>query len=1058
MSDVRNGSSGDLAYMGPAVWGLGVFEKQGNLALQERTVQGRATGHVPIPFRLTAPGKVSIAIHDAAGKLVRTALGGKPYPAGAHTFLWDGLDDFDRPLPAGSYSASLLTHDGITPRYVCDIGVSGTPPYQTEDGTGGWAGDYRRPQVMAALDDTLVLGTANAEAAPGAILADLDGRKRAPVAAIGHAVALHKPDPAGKGFGYMLSSAGAKIAKFSLDHGRLEPFTTGRPETQATTRKPDEKNDAWGARAGSCLAVAVVGDRLVVSSRADDKLLLLDLASGEPRGEASLKSPFGLAAAADGGLYAVSGNAVGRYDLAAGTFTPLRADLDEPQHLACDAEGNVYVSLQGKTMQVWKLSPTGQVLATFGVAGGRPSLGAFTPTGMLNPYGIAVDRAGRLWVAEADDLPKRYSAWNADGTLFKQFFGSVPYSTRACPDYAKPEHVYVEGVRYVVDYAAGTWSPDATVLRTSTDGPYTFEGSSWVSGLNGNHNGGTYATVGGRKFFLRRGTNSILYEAVGDRYVPRMKLLGKGLPDTPLAGKNRIWLDANNDGRVQDAEIVEGMLKSTYNGMPMDGSLNLYWCEGRSWAAQGGAKARPPYRVMRWKFLGFGPNGELKYADPMAAEVVAEDPEGGMFADLLVDEAGSAYVLVSSGSLGRGERAHGSGHRIVKFAADGTKQWEYHNVECAFAWTAPNYTPGYVVSAMVFSEQRHPDLLAVTGYYGQYFLLDKKTGLFVDALGEDQRSAYTLGPHMVLTESFNGALFRHDASGKTYFIGGDADERVWDLEGLGSIQRQTIPLTVSADMRAKAEAAARQNLLAAQSAAGKKTATIKRLSSARIDGRDDEWVNVPPLTICLEGSRTAQAQWGYDDDNLYVRFQVGDESPFVNTPTDQRLLFKTGDSVEVNLATDTSPRPVRGQNQQAMRPGDMRIIMARTPDEKLVATRYRYATTDKEKPNAFTVETMSSGKDTLDDVVPWNDLPMRATCAADGYVVEAAIPWSAIGVEPRSGLLLSGDVGVIYGNEGGTKNAIRYQWSDKSPEVSINNDIPSEIRIHPNDWAALVLE
>jgi len=53
---------------------------------------------------------------------------------------------------------------------------------------------------------------------------------------------------------------------------------------------------------------------------------------------------------------------------------------------------------------------------------------------------------------------------------------------------------------------------------------------------------------------------------------------------------------------------------------------------------------------------------------------------------------------------------------------------------------------------------------------------------------------------------------------------------------------------------------------------------------------------------------------------------------------------------------------------------------------------------------------------------------------------------------------LRGDVGVIFGNEGGTKNAIRYLWSDRSPEVSINNDVPSEMRIHPNDMGTWVVE
>jgi hypothetical protein len=185
---------------------------------------------------------------------------------------------------------------------------------------------------------------------------------------------------------------------------------------------------------------------------------------------------------------------------------------------------------------------------------------------------------------------------------------------------------------------------------------------------------------------------------------------------------------------------------------------------------------------------------------------------------------------------------------------------------------------------------------------------------------------------------------------------------------------------------------------------------------------------------------------------------VSDESPFVNTPSDPRLLFKSGDAVEVNLATDLEKRPVRGQNQQQMKPGDVRIIVARTAEGDLVATRYRYVTTDKEKPNTFSVETKSSGKDTLDDVAAWTDLPVNASVTKDGYVVEVAIPWKDLGVEPQPGLALLGDVGVIYGNEGGTKNAIRYLWSDKSPEVSINNDIPSEIRIHPNQWGGWMLE
>ena len=199
-----------------------------------------------------------------------------------------------------------------------------------------------------------------------------------------------------------------------------------------------------------------------------------------------------------GTLYAVSGNSLGRVDLTTGAFTPIAKDLDEPRMLACDAAGNVYVSLRGKTMQVWKLDSRGKALQKFGKAGGRPALGKFDPAGMLKPYAIAVDKNGRLWVCEADREPKRYSVWNADGTLWKDFYGSLPYSTAGYPDPEKPEHFYAMSVRYVVDYDKGTWRPDATILRDRTE-----EGVPMASVSI--HGGARIVVHQGRKFLLTGG-------------------------------------------------------------------------------------------------------------------------------------------------------------------------------------------------------------------------------------------------------------------------------------------------------------------------------------------------------------------------------------------------------------------------------------------------------------------------------------------------------------------------------------------------------------------------
>lgn len=1048
MTDVRNAASGDLGYMGPTSWGTGIFEKTGNLKLVAKAGIGRAPGHIPISFKLDKDSKVSLAICNADGKLVRTCLGAEPYQAGDQTYLWDGLDDGDRPLPAGTYTAKLLTHDGIRQKLVCDVGVSGTPPYQTEDGTGGWAGDYNCPFYVATDGDCVVLGTGNAEAAPGTICTDLEGKKKYGSAAMGAALVLHQ------GFGYFMQRRDGKLLKFDLAKGALSPFKDGKPEVKVLQQREGETKEAWGARTWTVTALAVADPQsLVLSCTSANQLVLIDIATGKAMGELKLQAPRGLAADGKGNLYAVSENSVGRYHLATGAFTPIAKDLDAPQHLACDKDGNIYVALQGQTMQVWKLAPDGRVLLKYGKAGGRPLVGTYDPSGMLKPYAIAVDKNGRLWVAEADDIgrsyvecdPKRYSVWNPDGTLWKEFFGSISYSMRGYVDPEVPKYVYVNSVRYEVDYEKGTWTIDSIILRPSEDGGVKF-------GCPGGHSGATFVNYKGRKFLWARGAEpgGVLYEVVKDTFVPRLAF---GSPK-----KENWWLDDNNDGRVQPEEIRTGKsLPGIWLGHPMDDHLNLYWADGVQWHGQGGAKTTKPYTIVRWECLGFNDKGGLRYGDPEKPTAIATDPDGGAVSNYIPDAEGNVYVLVSGGSLERGQREQGSGHRVVGFSAKGAKLWEYQNAHCAFAWTSDAYKPGALVGVCGFSSGATPDLIALTGYYGQYFLLDKKDGLFVDALGEDQRSAYKLDQHMVLTENFNGTLFRH-RHGKSYFLGGDADQRLWELAGLDSIKRKKLTVKVTADKVAKAEAAAKQNFEAQQAAVGKKVAKLPRLKGAAADGKYDEWGAAQPLTLCMEGKRTAQAQLGYDDTNLYVRFQVADESPFRNTPTDQRLLFKSGDSVEINLATDTGKRPARGQNQQEMRVGDVRIIVARTADDKLVATRYRYVTADKEKPNAFSVETQSSGKDTLADVVAWNDLPMNAKAEKDSYVVEVAVPWAALGVAPKPGLALLGDLGVIYGNEGGNKNAIRYLWSDKSPEVSINNDIPSEIRIHPNQWGSWRLE
>jgi hypothetical protein len=1035
LTDIRNPASGDLGYMGPASWGQGIFEKTGHIKLpaQETGSGSRPDGHIPIPLSLKQDSRVSLALCDSTGKLVRTCLGAEPMKAGSD-YSWDGLDDRDNPLPAGSYTWKLLTHQGIKPRLVCDVGSSGTPPYQTDDGKGGWAGDYNAPWNLAIDDDRVVLGTTSAEAAPATIAVDLEGRKIFGTSATGGALAVHK------GFGYLVKQGNGKLSKFELKKGYLVPFVGGKPEATILQRQPKDSDQTWINRSWTLNAAVVVNDTLIISGQSASKLILVDPASGAVKGEADLTSPYGLAAGPKGTLFAVSGNAVGRYDLAGKKWTPIVADLDQPRHLACDEAGNIYVSLQGKTQQVWKLSPDGKVLHKYGKAGGRPSLGKFDPAGMLNPYAIAVDKNGRLWVAEADGQPKRYSVWNSDGSLYRDFFGSQIYSTRAWADPTDPRFIYALGVRYKVDYDKGTWAVDATVFPPRTEGKIEFK-------VPGHHHGGVIVKRDNRKFlWVREVGYGALHEFVGDALVPRMVI---------QTGDRPCWIDRNNDGKVQDDELFKnpGTMAFPWMGIPIDNRLNLYGYRGDSWANQGNPPSTKPFQVLRWECLGFNDKGGLQYGDMAKPVVAASDTTGGRVSDLTVDDEGNSYVLVSGGSLERGVRAQGSGHRVVKYSSTGQRLWEYHNVHCAFAWTSGPYVPGYLVGVSAFATGSTKDLIPLTGYYGQYFLLDKQDGLFVDALGEDQRSGYTMGPHMVLTENFNGSLFADPKAGTTYFLGGDADTRLWEMTGLDRIERRKGTIQVTAAQAARSKENAKKASQIAFASRRRATVAVPRISGTS----DDRWNAAQPLPIVLEAGRSALAWLGYDDRNLYARFQVQSDVPLLNTPVDPNLLFKSGSAVEIQLGTDLSNRSVQGQNVQGMAVGDLRLIVSRTKDNKTVATLYRPRTSEVAKPNKARFQS-PTGQEEFDEVVSWNDLPVVYTSSKTGYTVELTVPWQRLGVQPKAGLTLIGDVGIIFGNQGGTRNAVRYLWSDRSPEVSINNDIPSEVRIHPNQWGKWVLK
>jgi len=89
----------------------GVNEAPPAATIATRLSPNPAPGPCRIDCRLAHEGAIAVEIHDVAGRCVRRLLSGV-YPAGEHSFRWDGRDDAGRALPGGVYLARIVTPAG----------------------------------------------------------------------------------------------------------------------------------------------------------------------------------------------------------------------------------------------------------------------------------------------------------------------------------------------------------------------------------------------------------------------------------------------------------------------------------------------------------------------------------------------------------------------------------------------------------------------------------------------------------------------------------------------------------------------------------------------------------------------------------------------------------------------------------------------------------------------------------------------------------------------------------------------------------------------------------
>jgi len=517
---------------------------------------------------------------------------------------------------------------------------------------------------------------------------------------------------------------------------------------------------------------------------------------------------------------------------------------------------------------------------------------------------------------------------------------------------------------------------------------------------------------------------------------------------------NFTWADRNGDGLVQEREMTFFEVPGTepygfYTGWRagVGPDLTLYQAVSMS------------KRLIVWKMpvTGWTECGAPIYDGPNA-ELIVDDKDHGFSNSQWADSKGN---LLSNSTGG-----------MMMFSPDGRKLWSYPNPYAGVhaSHKAPQSRRGMLVGPLyvIGSAQTEGlgEVFVHNGNFGQAFIMTTD-GLFVASMFRDSRSAPDDMPakavrgasHRETTmnaEWFGGQFFRNPLDGKLYLAGehhGAGGTCVYELTGLDEARR-IAPRPVVFDQTAFVEAQKLQAAREVQPAeqAGLLEVVMQQLEApASIDAVAEEYKKERryQARFSHDGRHSAVARVAYDMNNLYLFFQVRDDSPLKNLAGfGITELFKSGDCVLFELgaerdAEDTSPKP---------QPGDIRLLIAKVKDRH-AAVMYRYVA-----PGSKDWIEITSGLGTLrvEQFRELKNVEIATKQTAAGYILEAAIPLADLNFSPQAGTAYRGDFAVIYSDKAGTKNTLRMHWATR--KTALVSDAFNEAQIQPDQWGTIRVE
>jgi hypothetical protein len=641
-----------------------------------------------IRFECPADTRVSLAVYDREGVLIRELLRAVPLKAGAHEMIWDGLDREGKPVPEGTYPWRLLETAGFRSRFVTALGVNPGSGYKPHFARS-WVGDHTGAGTVCVDGTGVYIGSMLTEGLMQTLKQSHDGKTRhweqpqyydggqmtRMAAGGGHVWLVQKNGNLRK----LDASSGRQVALWKIAWEKEPAADVDAHDGALVVCYPKHGAVRWldpGSGAAQQTAEGIPGCR-ALSVRGDG-------AGGE------------VVVLGDGGVFTVSRSRpkpVRRIDGANHDFAAL--DVDH-------ATGDLYVIDARDGVRVRRYDREYKLVKSYG--GAKRPWGRYDPQLFSGPTDVAADGRGGFYVTEPTAPPRRTAHFDAGtGRLLREWYGGQSFYVNAAVDPDDPADVWGcagEGFihHYRMDYDAGTWSIRAVyAIGRLEDSLFPFTGK-W---LPRRHRGRLHLLHANLPAMVRvdeengrvipvaiagyahRGRRSFLmFPGSGEKGFAKPWVAAArhhGHEDLAKAPTYYAWADADGNGRMDPAEfrLFEKHADARPGGMGWyDRDFNVF----KSATAPGNPV--PFYRLPRTGWTG--PDGGIPVWRWDRAEPAGRVPEittdWPSIRALVVLDDGSIVAPIQSGIMIRGHGQYEGGRwpyeglkraRLAKWSKDG---------------------------------------------------------------------------------------------------------------------------------------------------------------------------------------------------------------------------------------------------------------------------------------------------------------------------------------------------------------------------------------------------